>query len=185
MSRKYGGSGLGLSISKGIIEKLGGNIWLDTTYKNGFKIYFTIPLVVSQTEIIPKKNNKILHPLEVKIKGKRILIVEDHDISFKYLKEMLLPLGPLLTWAINGREAVDLVMSNQYDLILMDINLPEMDGVAATREIRKVRPDLPIIVQTAHAIESELVRIRTSGCNDLISKPINKKEFFEKLLRLL
>jgi signal transduction histidine kinase/CheY-like chemotaxis protein len=185
MSRKYGGSGLGLSISKGIIEKLGGNIWLDTTYKNGFKIYFTIPLVVSRTEIIPKKKNRPLHPVEGKIKGKRILIVEDHDISFKYLKEILLPFGPKLTWAMNGREAVDLVMKNQYDLILMDINLPEMDGVAATREIRKIRPDLPIIVQTAHAIESELQRIKTSGCNDLISKPINKKEFFEILSRNL
>jgi signal transduction histidine kinase/CheY-like chemotaxis protein len=185
MSRKYGGSGLGLSISKGIIEKLGGNIWLDTTYKNGFKIYFTIPLVVSHSEVVSPKNNRVLHPLEGKIKGKRILIVEDHDISFKYLKEILLPYGPKLTWAVNGREAVDLVMKNQYDLILMDINLPEMDGFAATREIRKVMPDLPIIVQTAHAIESELVRIRTSGCNDLISKPINKKEFFEKLLRHL
>jgi signal transduction histidine kinase/CheY-like chemotaxis protein len=182
LSRKYGGSGLGLSISKGIIDKLGGNIWLDTTYRNGFKIYFTIPLLHSGKTMKIKEKVKIQQPVKSKIKGKKFLIVEDHDVSFKFLKEVLLPYGPELTWAINGKEAVDLVTKNAYDLVLMDINLPEMDGVAATKEIRKLKPDLPIIVQTAHAVESELIRIRASGCSDLICKPIDQKEFFEKLM---
>jgi len=185
LSRKYGGSGLGLSISKGIIEVLGGAIWVDTSYKNGFKIYFTIPLVTSRMEIIKKEKNKVLYNIDEKIKDKEILIVEDHDFSYKLLHEILSPYKPRLSWALNGREAVDLARKNHYDLVLMDINLPEMDGIQATKEIRKFSPGLPIIVQTAHAMESELAKIYASGCNDLMSKPIDKKEFFEKLLRLL
>jgi len=185
LSRKYGGSGLGLSISKGIIEKLGGKIWLDITYKEGFKIFFTIPLALSRKEIEVKEKIQIQNNVEDRIKNKNILIVEDHDISFKYLKEILLPYNPKLTWAVNGREAVNLAGDNQYDLILMDVNLPELDGVTATQEIRKRRPEVPIMIQTAHAIESELVRIRKSGCNDVISKPINIKELLEKLSALL
>jgi PAS domain S-box-containing protein len=185
LSRKYGGSGLGLSISKGIIEKLGGKIWLDTSYKNGFKIYFTIPFVTSGTTALVEENRPGGNHIDEKIRNKRVLIVEDHDISYKFLQELLLPYKPEISWAVNGKAAVDLVRNNHFDIVLMDVNLPEMDGIAATLEIRKIRPKLPILVQTAHAMESELSRIRTSGCDDVISKPINVKEFIEKLVKYL
>ena len=82
-------------------------------------------------------------------------------------------------------EAISLVRQNNFDLILMDINLPEMDGVAATREIRKISENVPIFVQTAYAMESEIKEIMASGCNDMIGKPFSEKEFFEKLARIL
>ena len=185
LSRKYGGSGLGLSISKGIIEKLGGKIWLDTSYNNGFKIYFTIPLVKSEAIVLVQEKQPAGDNIDEKIRNKKVLIVEDHDISYKYLQEILSPYKPEISWAVNGKAAVDLVRNNHFDIVLMDVNLPEMDGIAATREIRKIRPELPILVQTAHAMESELSRIRTSGCDDVISKPINVKEFIEKLVKYL
>ncbi len=185
LSRKYGGSGLGLSISKGIIEKLGGKIWLDTSYKNGFRIYFTIPLVKSATNSLLQEHKPGSNHIDEKIRNKKVLIVEDHDISYKFLQEILSPYKPEISWAVSGKAAVDLVRNNHYDMVLMDVNLPEMDGITATREIRKIRPELPILMQTAHAMESELSRIRTSGCDDVISKPINVKEFIEKLVKYL
>ncbi len=185
LSRKYGGSGLGLSISKGIIEKLGGNIWLDTEYRNGFKIYFTIPLVTSDTVIPPEEKSPVISNIGEKIRGKKILIVEDHDVSYKYLKEILAPYKPKISWAVNGKVAIEMVREIHFDMVLMDINLPEMDGVTATRKIKGIYPELPILVQTAHAMESELSRIRSSGCDDVISKPINVKEFLDKMLKYL
>jgi signal transduction histidine kinase len=185
LSRKYGGTGLGLSISKGIIEKLGGDIWIDTTYKKGLRISFAIPYKISEKKKFAKEKHGALNNVEEKIRDKNILIVEDHDFSYKYFEEILSPFNPRLTRAINGEEAVEMARNNHYDLILMDINLPVMDGVEATREIRKFSPDLPIFVQTAFAMESEIGMIMSSGCNDLMSKPIDKMEFFEKLLRHL
>lgn len=185
LNRKYGGTGLGLSISKGIIEKLGGSIWLDISYKTGFKICFTIPLVHSGQEPETPKQHAATNNIAGKVRNKNILIVEDHDISYKVLRELLLPYEPVLFWVKDGKEAVDLARQNNFDLILMDINLPEMDGITATREIRKFNPSLPILVQTAYAMDSEKARIFESGCNDMLSKPINKKEFYEKLSKLL
>jgi len=164
---------------------LGGDIWIDTAYTKGLSVSFKIPLVVSEKKKITKDKQRTFDNIEEKIKDKNILIVEDHDFSFKYFEEILSPYNPKLTRAINGEEAVELARNHHYDLILMDINLPVMDGVAATKEIRKFSPDLPIFVQTAFAMESEIGMIMSSGCNDLVSKPIDKMEFFEKLLRHL
>ncbi|MBN2481038.1 MAG: response regulator [Bacteroidales bacterium] len=185
LSRKYGGTGLGLSISKGIIEKLGGDIRLDTTYKSGFKIYFTIPHVGAEKLLSAGKQQYTLNNIGSKIKNKSILIVEDHNVSYKYLEEILRPYKPRLSRAADGEEAVELVSNNQYDLIIMDINLPVMDGITATKKIRDISPDVPIFVQTAFAMESEIKKIMSSGCNDMIGKPFNEKEFFDKLVKVL
>jgi CheY-like chemotaxis protein len=123
--------------------------------------------------------------IEGKIRNKNILIVEDHTVSYKYLEEILLPHKPKLSRAISGEEAVKLVRNNHYDLIIMDINLPEMDGVTATKKIRDLKSDVPIFVQTAFAMKSEVKEIMNSGCNDMIGKPFNEKEFFEKLVKVL
>lgn len=185
LSRKYGGTGLGLSISKGIIEKMGGDIWIDTTYQKGFKIYFTIPFVVRKETIPAELKHYTLDNIGDLLKNKKILIVEDHTISYKYLEEILLPHKPKLSWAIDGEESLNMAKNNNYDLIIMDINLPEMDGVTAIKEIRKIKPDIPILVQTAYAMETEMKMIKSSGCNDIIGKPFNEKEFLDKLIKII
>lgn len=185
LSRKYGGTGLGLSISKGIIEKMGGDIWIDTTYQEGFKIYFTIPFVVKKEKVPAELKHYTLNNVGDLLKNKKILIVEDHAISYKYLEEILLPYKPKLSWAINGEESLNMVRNNKYDLIIMDINLPEMDGVTAIKEIRKTKPDIPILVQTAYAMETEMKMIKSSGCNDIIGKPFNEKEFLDTLIKVV
>ncbi len=185
LSRKYGGTGLGLSISKGIIEKMGGDIWIDTTYQKGFKIYFTIPFVVKKEKIPAERKHYTLNNIGDLLKNRKILIVEDHTISYKYIEEILLPYKPKLSWAINGEESLNMARNNNYDLIIMDINLPEMDGVTAIKEIRKIKPEIPIFVQTAYAMEAEMKMIRSSGCNDIIGKPFNEKEFLDKLIKVI
>ncbi len=181
LSRRYGGTGLGLSISKGIIDRLEGKIWLDTNYLEGTRICFTIPLLIPDLKNSKAKKESPTKNFSERIKSKHILIVEDHDTSYEYLEEILSPFQTKLSRAINGKQAVELVKVNNYDLVLMDINLPGLDGVAATKEIRKFDPNLLIIAQTAYAMESERDTILAAGCNDLINKPINSKTLFEKL----
>ncbi|MBN1157984.1 MAG: response regulator [Bacteroidales bacterium] len=185
LSRKYGGTGLGLSISKGIVEKLGGEIWIDPGYKSGFKISFTIPHVVAGKPLTAVPKQYTSEGIGEKIRNKDILIVEDHTVSYKYLEEILHPFNPRLFRAFNGEEAVELVRANHYDLIIMDINLPAMDGITATKKIRDISPEVPVFVQTAFAMKSEIKKIMSSGCNDMIGKPFSKKEFFEKLVKVL
>jgi len=184
LNRKFGGTGLGLSISKGIVEKLGGTIWLDMSYTKGFRILFNIPLIFIDSEA-QADNHRKKKGLNDKIKNKNILIVEDHDVSYKYLEEILLPYKPKLSWATNGHEAVEMTNDNDYDLVIMDINLPEMNGIDAIREIRRNKPDVPILVQTAHAMETEIDPILESGCNDMIAKPFSEKDLMEKIHNII
>lgn len=111
-----------------------------------------------------------------KVEGKTILIVEDEDINFQVLKEMLSRLNAKVLFAKNGQEAIDLCRNNaQIDMILMDIKMPVMDGYDATRIIKGFRPDIPILAQTAYATETDTRKILESGFNDKITKPINKE----------
>jgi PAS domain S-box-containing protein len=181
LGRKYGGAGLGLSISKGLVEKLGGDIWIDSNYSNGLKICFTIPIRNSEEKIHSDENILFAVRINNLFKNKNILIVEDHNTTYEFLEEIFSPYKPAIYRAVNGIQAINMVKENNYDLVLMDINLPEMDGLAATKEIRKFNKDVLIIAHTAYAMESEKDMIMASGCNDLICKPINSKDFFEKL----
>lgn len=180
-TRKYGGNGLGLSISKGIIEKMGGNIWIDPEYTIGFRICFVIPLKQSEKVINENEKSRIGEQHISTIKDKRILIVEDHDISYQYLESLLQPFSGSLLRAKNGHEAVQKIKGNHFDLVLMDINLPELNGIEATKEVRKFNKNIPIIAQTVYAMPTEESSILESGCNDVISKPINSKKLFEKI----
>ncbi len=93
-------------------------------------------------------------------------MVEGHDDSYELLTEVLTPQNPRLHRTYNGEEAIAMIKSNTYDLILMDINLPVLDGLSVTKDIRKTNKTVSIIAQTAHAMESEREKILTSGCND-------------------
>ncbi|MBN2481354.1 MAG: PAS domain S-box protein [Bacteroidales bacterium] len=184
-SRKYGGSGLGLAISKGLTELLGGKMWAESTVKSGSTFYFTIPFVPVEKkpeEKVDKKEPRARYSWE----GKLFLIAEDDKFSYKFLEGFLKQTKADVIRAADGREAVELCRSNKnIDLILMDIQMPEMNGLVATREIKKFNPGVPVIAQTANAISEERHRCFEAGCDDFITKPVNISELYTKIDRWL
>jgi hypothetical protein len=181
LSEQTGGTGLGLAISKAFIKKMGGDIWLQSAEGKGTTFYFTLPFRPASIDAKPLQpffKSKI----ESLPKGLVILIAEDDDVNFYYLKEMFAGYNVELLRAINGADAVTQASVNsKIDVVLMDIKMPVMDGYAATIEIKKLRPHLVIIAQTAYAFSSDRQRAFEIGCDDYISKPIDRA----KLIRII
>ncbi len=176
ISKLYGGTGLGLTIAKKIVERLGGKIWLNSSLGEGSELYFTLP----ESVFIPAKQEPSLTTLELKGKykwaGKTVLIVEDDEMSLIFLDEILKPTDIRILHAANGQVAIQMIKNHpEIDLVLMDIKLPEMDGFEATKEIRKIRKDLPVIAQTAYAMADDKRKSIEVGCSDYITKPVNRK----------
>ena len=184
--KAYEGAGLGLSITKAYVEMLGGEIWLKSNDK-GTVFYFTIPYGnnIGKT----KQPDATVKKEQVKQNTKKltILIAEDEEVSYNYLEILLRKLNnPTLLRAKNGQEAVEIVKNNpQIDLILMDVKMPVMGGYDATKQIRTFNKEVIIIAQTAFALEGDREKTEEAGCNDYISKPINKKELIDKINRWL
>lgn len=173
------GSGLGLTISKDLIKLMGGDMWFESTYGAGSTFYFKLPTInKSEKKKIGDKKQKIDN---LDLYGKKILLVEDVEFNIKLLKSYLDPTRATIITAENGNDA--LIKYNEYkesiDLILMDIQIPEMDGNEVTQIIRTIDDRVPIIAQTAYAIREEIDQIMQSGFNDLIKKPIRKDELLE------
>ncbi len=176
------GTGLGLSISKSLVELMGGKIWFETKENVGTDFYFTIPLEFSKQK--PSESIEI-HPQadseSLKTGKKTILIAEDELLNYKLLESLLKKTGAEILWAKNGLEAVNIVSTNQIDLIFMDIKMPGMNGYEATKAIKKLNPKIPIIAQTAFAFSNERQYILQSGCDMYITKPINHQEVYNAL----
>lgn len=179
--RRFGGSGLGLSISKAYATMLGGDIWLNSEPGRGSEFSFTIGYKRAEgNEIAEIPFSGGLS--EAFDKSQTILIAEDEDYNFLLLQELLSILGVQIIRARNGREAVEICMSDTpIHLILMDIKMPGMDGYEATRRIKELRPNVTIIAQSAYTIESEKARALASGCSDFISKPIRQDTLLSKV----
>lgn len=111
--------------------------------------------------------------------GKTILVAEDEEMNFFYLKELLEPTNAIIVHAENGQKAIDYVLSQPVDLVLMDIRLPVIDGYECTRQIKQIKPGLPIIAQTAFAMTSDVEKSRKAGCDAHLSKPIETEELVE------
>jgi len=182
LNRNYEGAGLGLSISKAYVEILGGKIWIESEDGKGSIFYFTLPYfkIPEETKVvenfIPVEKSDNQH---IKLK---ILIAEDDEISQKLIASTVKKYSEKILLVSNGFEAVEACRNNlDFDLVLMDIKMPIMDGYEAIRQIRQFNSDVVIFAQTAYALTGDREKAINCGCNDYITKPIKK----EKLLELL
>jgi len=179
-NRGYEGSGLGLSISKSYVEMLGGKIWMESEEGKGSIFYFTIPYNAVSEEKHSIENVVSAEIKEVQLKNLKILIVEDDEISYALLTKVVQRISNEVLHAITGVQAIEACQNNSdLDLVLMDIRMPQMDGLEATRQIRQFNKEIIIIAQTAYGFSSDCEKALEAGCNDYISKPINKTLLYE------
>ncbi len=178
--RLYGGTGIGLSIAEDLVNLMGGKIWVESEYKVGTTFYFTLPFHRVTGQV--KREEELNDGVEYNWEGKTFLVAEDEEDNFRYLEVALSISNASLIWARNGMEAVEIFTKiNNIDLVLMDVKMPEMDGYAATREIKQVAKGVPVIAQTAYAMSEEREKSALAGCDDYIAKPIN----YTDLLRVI
>lgn len=175
-SRSHEGSGLGLAISKAYVEKLGGKIWLESEENKGSSFYFTIPFIPNSKQkdkYISKENAKTKKNV-ISIKNLKVLIVEDDSISKLLITIAVKPYSKEIIKVSTGIEAIEACRNNpDIDLVMMDINMPEMDGYEATEKIREFNENIIIIAQTANGMQSDRDKAIHAGFTDYIPKPIN------------
>ncbi|MGQ1786885.1 MULTISPECIES: hybrid sensor histidine kinase/response regulator [unclassified Saccharicrinis] len=176
----YGGTGIGLSLVKDLLDLMGGKIWIESEPKVGTTFYFTIPyhkVNNANAKYKAQKNTNIFN-----WEGKTFLIAEDEEDNFRYLEVALSISNASLIWARTGVEAVDIFKRiDNIDLVLMDIKMPEMDGYDATRAIKKQNPNVPVIAQTAYAMSEEREKSIVAGCDDYIAKPIGYEDLLSTI----
>ncbi len=181
VARQYEGAGLGLSICQAYAKLLGGEIKLESEAGNGSCFYLELPCKpILQTDSIKYSEQSI----KTSKKLINVLIAEDDEDNYFLLHEFLSKNNVRCIHALDGIEAFEMVRSNSdVQLVLMDIKMPRMDGFEATRRIRDIKPNLPVIAQTAFASEDDKVLALESGCSDYISKPIRLAELYDMILK--
>lgn len=174
------GTGLGLAITKGILEILNGSIAVESKPGSGTIFRFQLPFI--QAEQSKFKKTKKQHVMNYNWGNKTLLIVEDDHINYKYLEITLLRTKVKVIRAHDGQQAVELCQKHpEIDVVLMDIQLPVFDGYKATRKIKSFRADLPIIAQTANAMDDDEEKCLKAGCDDYLTKPISHQVLFDLL----
>jgi PAS domain S-box-containing protein len=182
IARSYGGTGLGLSIAKQLVELMGGSISIASKKSEGTTVTLHLSFLAGDEKDLPVKANFVMDPQA--LRGKKILLVEDNSMNRIVAQTMLKEYGLTITEAIDGSIAVNLVKSHTFDLILMDMQMPIMDGIEATKRIRK-HTNVPIIALTANAIKGERDKCLAAGMDDYLSKPFEEEDLVGMLAKWL
>jgi len=182
-ARLYGGTGLGLAISKQLVESQGGSISVKSKLEEGSMFRFVLPFQKTDAEV---ELEKVMNILNTRVQNIKVLVVEDIALNQLLMKTLLDDFGFKLEIADNGKTAIEKLQNNSYDIILMDLHMPEMSGFEATEYIRNImNSQIPIIALTADVTTADLKRCTAVGMNDYISKPLDENLLYGKILKLL
>ncbi len=178
VTRKFGGSGLGLSIARNIVHIMGGTIEIESEKGKGTRVNIRIPMRISNEKT--KQDIVEITDLQKSLKGLRILAVEDNELNRMVLQVILKKCEVVLTIAHNGQEAIDLIQQQEFDLVLMDVQMPIVDGLEATKYIRnELKMIIPIIGLSANAMREEVEICKQAGMNDYLVKPYSERVLVE------
>ncbi len=191
-SRKFGGSGLGLAISKDLVARMGGRIWMESKPGEGSAFHFTVKLKKPKTVTASSTNDRLPVPSASglnahQLHGTHVLLAEDTDINRELVVDLLADLGIRVTAVEDGNEAIKAARSTRFDGILMDLQMPNMDGFTAAQTLRSLPEfhDMPIIALSANVMDEDRQRASRAGMNDFLGKPIDVDQMVETLAKWL
>lgn len=191
ITKKYGGTGLGLTISKNLVELMNGTMGVDSIEGIGSQFWFEMPLLkstdkVKATELIPMDESQTIEPKRT-LHAARVLLADDNEMNLKIAMAILEQMGCKTTVVETGVEALKAYQSGEYDIVLMDVQMPEMDGLTATKKMREMElldgKHTPVVAITAHAFDEYKQQCLEAGMDDFISKPFKKKTFEDLIER--
>ena len=190
-AKRFAGAGLGLTISKELVELMGGKIWVESEVGKSTSFYFSLEADIPEADMVAldQKGKMFTEPIKHK-KSLRILLAEDDELSSQTMTYFLKKEGHTITHVVNGNEVLSALETDVFDIILMDVQMPEMDGVEATKQIRscdtaKFDPKIPIIALTAYAMRGDKEKFLNAGMNDYATKPVDIDNLFEKMSQLV